>query len=80
MNTIAKPGFYSQIYIGYGFKTGTPSFEPLKPSEILADPQDNSEMAEPNPSKPIKVEITEEVKEEQVEGQEQAEEEKVEET
>ena len=49
--TVAKGGKFCSFYLGYGLKRGDPSFNPIEPPEVHADPQDQIEMPEPTPIK-----------------------------
>jgi hypothetical protein len=40
MVTVAKTGFYSSLYVGYGMKNVKQSFEPNQPKDVIPDPED----------------------------------------
>lgn len=48
----SKGGKFTNIYVGYGLKTGDPSMNPTEPPEIQRDPEDEEEMPEPTPLYP----------------------------
>ena len=56
--TVAKGGKCTTVYVGYGMKKGDPSYSPTEPPAVQEDPEEESEMPEPNP-------LTEPVVEEQ---------------
>ena len=47
--TVAKSGKFCTVYVGWGLKKGDPSYQPIEPPEVQADPDDQAEMPEPNP-------------------------------
>ena len=52
--TVSKGGKCTTVYVGYGMKKGDPSYNPIEPPVVCADPDDEvqtREMSEPNPAK-----------------------------
>ena len=52
--TVSKGGKCTTVYVGYGMKKGDPSYNPVEPPAVCADPNDETEtkeMPEPNPAK-----------------------------
>ena len=47
--TVAKGGKHTSIYIGYGLKRGDPSYNPIEPPAVQADPEEVVERPEPTP-------------------------------
>jgi len=55
--TVSKGGKHTSIYIGYGLKKGDPSYNPVEPPMVCADPDEELERPEPNPAtEPVAVE------------------------
>ena len=48
--TVSKGGKHTSIYIGYGLKRGDPSYNPVEPPQVQADPAEEEERPEPNPA------------------------------
>jgi radial spoke head protein 4A len=54
--TVSKGGKHSSIYIGYGLKRGDPSYNPIEPPAVQADPEEELERPEPTPlTEPVAV-------------------------
>jgi len=47
--TVSKGGKCTSVYVGYGMKKGDPSYNPVEPPSVCADPDEVNEMPEPNP-------------------------------
>lgn len=47
--TVAKNGKCTTIYVGYGMKKGDPSYNPVEPPAVCADPDEDKEQPEPTP-------------------------------
>jgi len=47
--TVSKLGKHTSVYVGFGLKKGDPSYNPIEPPEVCADPDEEEEKPEPNP-------------------------------
>ena len=47
--TVSKGGKCTSIYVGYGLKKGDPSYNPVEPPMVAADPDEDVEQPEPYP-------------------------------
>ena len=63
--TVSKGGKHTSIYVGYGLKKGDPSYNPIEPPVVNADPEEEAEMPEPTPlteppAKPVEAAVEDE--------------------